>query len=361
MIGSGETSGGRVLFYFSGHGSHVPDQNQDENDNEDEVLVPYNVETESGTLKNALLDDSFGKLLADVPAKEIFVFIDACHSGSATKNIDSTMNCAQVKFLAYEGMRRMRVKNFKPEQISGRVNYAGLSACQDDESAISTPKGSLFTRAIFDAVKSSVADGSALTLSSLEEVATTYIMRNAPGPDSIHTPELYGNSALAALNLLEKGAPPRQDLVAELESLVDRAGFRLDIKTNKTSFDVGDTLVITCDIAKDGYLNILNASPGDTKPTVLFPNKIYSDNYVKAGTRVTIPDSSYGFKLRATPPKGKSLIVVLHTTEKLNAYEEGDGKFRDMFKRASSKTLKDIAVRARSDSFGAGKAVAYIR
>ncbi len=65
----------------------------------------------------------------------------------------------------------------------------------------------------------------------------------------------------------------------------------MNIEMNQSSFNVGDKLVITCDVKKDGYLNILNVSPGDEKATVLFPNRIHKENQVKAGTSVTIPNT----------------------------------------------------------------------
>ena len=103
----------RVLFYFSGHGSQVPDENGDELDHFDEVLLLYDTTliTKDGrqTLNGVLHDDRFGKMLAQINSRNILVILDACHSGSATRSIRLAprtfpVNDAQVKYFYYSPM-----------------------------------------------------------------------------------------------------------------------------------------------------------------------------------------------------------------------------------------------------------------
>ncbi len=81
----------RVLFYFSGHGSQIPDENNDEDDQFDEVLLLYDAAlTEKRgrqTLSGVLIDDDFNQMLARMKSRNILVILDACHSGSATKRM----------------------------------------------------------------------------------------------------------------------------------------------------------------------------------------------------------------------------------------------------------------------------------
>ena len=81
----------RVLFYFSGHGSQIPDDNADENDAVDEVLLMYDAAIEqqgrNQTLTGVLVDDDFNAMLARMSSRNIFVILDACHSGSATRSL----------------------------------------------------------------------------------------------------------------------------------------------------------------------------------------------------------------------------------------------------------------------------------
>jgi hypothetical protein len=110
----GVSSNDRVLIYFSGHGSQVPDDNGDESDGADEVLVMNDVKVvQSGgvvTLKNVLRDDVLHSVLKAIPSKNVLVFIDSCHSGSITKSLSLSPRPfgSDVKFYSkyfyYKGM-----------------------------------------------------------------------------------------------------------------------------------------------------------------------------------------------------------------------------------------------------------------
>lgn len=85
-----------VVFHYSGHGHRLTNDNPDtdeETDGYDEVLVPHGAHDEfwegydgSGHIR----DDEVGELLADLrrrvgPTGNVTFFIDACHSGTATR------------------------------------------------------------------------------------------------------------------------------------------------------------------------------------------------------------------------------------------------------------------------------------
>jgi len=77
-----------VLFHFSGHGQQVPDDNgePDEADGYDETIVPF----DNLGIKNYskhIRDDEIGVMLAAVKQKtdNVVVFLDSCHSGTATR------------------------------------------------------------------------------------------------------------------------------------------------------------------------------------------------------------------------------------------------------------------------------------
>jgi hypothetical protein len=93
-----------VLIYFACHGQQIRDQRtvelgKDENDGYDEALVPYDAKSEYNPgLKgyrgeNHLRDDDLGKKLTAVrnsigPEGSLLVLLDACHSGSGTRDED---------------------------------------------------------------------------------------------------------------------------------------------------------------------------------------------------------------------------------------------------------------------------------
>jgi len=85
-------AGDHFVFYFSGHGSQVPNQNPDEDPEEDgmdEVIWPadahYDQEKPNGEeVTNYILDDELKKYLVDsLPDKtHLTVILDCCHSGT---------------------------------------------------------------------------------------------------------------------------------------------------------------------------------------------------------------------------------------------------------------------------------------
>jgi len=356
---SGVTGNDRVLFYFSGHGAQIYDKSGDEKDEVDEVLVAHDVKAERGTLKNVFLDDKFGELLSRVTAEEIFVFIDACHSGSATKSIDFITG-EVPKFFHYKGMPAMTKGNFAVEQVSDKGNYIAISACRDDEKALATNKGSLFTQAILNTVKGK----NRLTVNQLKDRATAYIRENVSNRKKVHHPQISGNKSLATKNIILASATSNpQNIWAKLEYLTVKADYSVNIQSNQKHFKVGEFLVLTCNIEQNGYLNVLNVSPGDKKVTVLYPNKYHRKNRVTAGDEISIPASGDRFRLRCTAPLGKSLIVVLQTKEKLNGYEEGKGGINALFKTLSGKTFRGfeaVGVNDDQGTLGAGKIITHV-
>jgi hypothetical protein len=91
--------GDLVVIAYSGHGSWVPDEDNDEGDGRDEVLCPYDIGTEGG---GPLTDDELYELFEQrEPGVRIVMISDSCHSGSVTKSMDKGKR-ASSRFLAPE-------------------------------------------------------------------------------------------------------------------------------------------------------------------------------------------------------------------------------------------------------------------
>ncbi|MBU2551054.1 MAG: DUF4384 domain-containing protein [Proteobacteria bacterium] len=162
----------------------------------------------------------------------------------------------------------------------------------------------------------------------------------------------------------EQNKPARLDIQAnrvwgELEALVDRAGYRIDLSANQTRYRVGDELVISCRVPRDGYLNVFTADERDDRVVILFPNRYHQDNWVRAGTIVSIPGPGDRFLLKATPPAGRSLVVVFHTDTPINAYTQGQGSPADLFRTAPKSFVKLFEVEE-SATYGAASLVTYV-
>jgi len=80
-----------VVFYFSGHGAQVVDEDGDEADGWDELLCPADLRptVDRSQYANPILDDQLGELLRQIPTHNVTVILDSCHSGTGTKSLVS--------------------------------------------------------------------------------------------------------------------------------------------------------------------------------------------------------------------------------------------------------------------------------
>lgn len=205
-IKRGVSAGDRVLIYFSGHGTQVPDRNGDEKDDIDEALMMHDTRRRYSDgeqrLENVLLDDEFEDLLADIPTNEVLVVVDACHSGTVTRylSLDGSESREQVpKSFVYDGMpspSNMATRDIH-DSTSGHYNYVALTASRDDQLAIATSDGSVFTTALSTVVHEAKQNNSVLTLAELHEAVVREVRRNV-APERLFTPQLSGDTARAS-------------------------------------------------------------------------------------------------------------------------------------------------------------------
>jgi len=347
----------RVLFYFSGHGSQVEDENGDESDGADEVLLPFDAEAVEKSLKGAFLDDEFNLLLAGVPAGEILVFLDACHSGTATRGIVRTGDTIVPKVFEYEGMPTAK-GNFAVEETAANANYIALSACRDDEEALASGKGSFLTRGILNTLDDASWHGTPVTMAQFQKNTARFIARDLHLSGRTQHPQITGNRRSAGSYVI---AVKKENPWARLEELVAAPAHSVWVRTG-VRVRVNETLEITCRAGRSGYLNVMNIDAADHEAIVLFPNRLHPDNRVGADTVLAIPGDKDNFELIARPPAGKSMIVVFLTEKKINAYQDGGGHPAAVFRRPSTQTLRRLQAekQRRPQLFGAGSSVMEI-
>ncbi len=156
-------------------------------------------------------------------------------------------------------------------------------------------------------------------------------------------------------------ARAQNDLWTELERLADSAVYRIRIATNQARYRVNDEMVLTCQIEKTGYLNVLHVQRGDKGATVLFPNKYHPENRVRANTTIRIPGRDE-FTIRALPPTGEHLVVVLHTEMNINAYRDAQGSKDALFKTVTTQFIKKFEIEEKKETyFGAGKIITVVK
>lgn len=77
-----------VVFYFSGHGSNVPDKDRrGEADGLDETLVTYDSGRTRRNPNRDLTDDELATLLGELASRHVAIILDSCHSGTATRQL----------------------------------------------------------------------------------------------------------------------------------------------------------------------------------------------------------------------------------------------------------------------------------
>ena len=371
----GVNSDDRVLFYFSGHGSQIPDDSKDETDAFDEVLLLYDAAVKQQerhpTLTGVLVDDDFNAMLARMNSRNILVIIDACHSGSATRSLrlnprSFSLNEAQVKFFSYSPYieaagSRGHFGVMEPHTPgTAEDNYVALTACRDDEKTVATAQGSIFTLGLRQAVRSAAAAGVQITPEELKRRATQFIREQIPSDSIRFNPQIAGNAnlqkrPLSLVSLGEGNGFVRQ----EMDTLVKKSNETVWIRLNKSCFEIGDPLEISLWIPEAGYLNIVSIG-SDDQGTVLFPNQYHPGSRVTRG-RLTIPGGHKNYALMAEGKTGPRQITAFVTQSPLNTYADGFRTPTDVLAALSPHSARSLALRQKQEGLAAGSITTHIR
>ncbi len=127
-----------LYFHYSGHGSQIRDENNDEADGNDEALVPLDYET-----MGLITDDELRGLLQCMNATcKLTMILDCCHSGSG---VDLAYNL-------YERIGRnylLEDPTYKYGKTRGQV--VCLSGCMDSQTSADAYIGSQYQGALTNA------------------------------------------------------------------------------------------------------------------------------------------------------------------------------------------------------------------
>jgi hypothetical protein len=366
----------RVLFYFSGHGSQIPDENNDEDDQFDEVLLLYDTvfAEKSGrqTLTGVLLDDHLSHMLARMKSRNILVILDACHSGSATKRLHLSSRSfqagqAKVKYFYYSPSLEAAGGSgsfdlMKPQAISGNEShYVAITACRDDEKTVATAQGSIFTLGLRQTVRSAAAAaGASITPEELQLGTTKFIREQIRSDVAVFHPQIAGNLHLRKRPLKLVSAGGGNGFVQQkLETLVHKSNERVWIKLNKACFEPGEALEISVWIPEPGFLNLIHIA-SDDQATVLFPNQYHPHNAVGRG-KITLPTRRMDFEMVAEGPAGPNLITAFITRSPINGYQDGFKTVKGVLAELSPNSTRSLVLRQGSGWLAAGKVAAEIR
>ncbi|CAN7750890.1 caspase family protein [Variovorax sp. LjRoot84] len=212
----GAGRGDVLVFHYSGHGCQVPDYDGDEDDGNDEALVP--IDFEGGAF---LIDDDLRAVFAELPAGvNLTCFTDCCHSGTITRMLGrkpepgETDARTRTRYLkrsaswqdwmrAHERFRQrdraVRSAGGASRALDGNaLRWVNFSACHATEVAYENEGSGDFTRKV-----TALLNGDLLKRSN-REVQDAIIA--AFGERRRQTPQLDCADAARALNLFSSTA-----------------------------------------------------------------------------------------------------------------------------------------------------------
>jgi len=312
--------GDSVVVYYSGHGSQVPDMNDDDetDDGLDEVLITYDFnDRDSSTW---LLDDHLRASLSRLKTKRALVLIDACHAGTGTRGpgdlakIGVINKRAEFGFENMFGRGRVETGSFGISKASPS-SHVLIGACAANEvSALGVydgVKSSLFTTALVNVLPrvlgSSLADLNTALYAEMQRL-------HADAAETQH-PQLEGPSDLSINVLIGAGAAPAalagQSAAVPVPEPTDGlpSAFRVSVTADKRSYRPEEKMVATVISETAGYLRLYYIDKsGDT--ALIFPNHYQRDNKIAAGQRVEVGGQAAAFIFRMKAPTGTEMLLA---------------------------------------------------
>lgn len=365
----------RVVFYFSGHGSNIPDVDGDETDKVDEVLVTHDMRRArvNGrvSLTGVVTDDKLATLISANPSRNIWIIVDSCHSGTVTRSFklkSRSLGTDEVykKSFTYDGMPEEGSSAFARDvPRAAQSNFVSLTAAADGEQAIGTTRGGVFTIGLTEAITRLVAQRKAITVNELRDEAAAYIKAKVD-KDQVHTPQISGNASLAEGKLqivpamaaasAAAGPGPNHRRLTELVAAQPR---RLTLTSTRSRYAVDEAVSLTVELPGPGFLNVVSVDAQDTA-TVLFPNRHQEANAVAAG-KFTLPTAQMGFELLASEPLGPTQVMAFFSSDPVNFFQEAlderdqSGKVTADFPALSHSATRAIRVAPRRRETAAGQ------
>jgi len=289
------------LFYTSSHGTQIDDANGDEADGKDEAYVLYETEIDANgdviNMRGLLVDDNLENMLSKISAKK-FLITDACHSGSMYKSLNSNVRSKSVKISS----------NFIGKGVLGSVykpkNMIVLGATEDNEEALDTDEGGMFTGAIYDAWSTNQK----ITFQDMKEKVSIHIKNNCT-PQRVFHPTLYStNSSFINISIddfmnVNITINPKKSLLEEyFDHIMTLDGVkRMSLSATKKSYTVGDKINFNIDTNQEsGYLYVLEIKDSDNEINVLYPNPYSKINRQDLSSRFSFPKRGDGFVFKAS-------------------------------------------------------------
>ncbi len=342
--------GDAAFFYYSGHGTHVPDLNRDEGgDGRDEAIVTYDINPKVPS--TWLTDDKIGSALRHVRTKRLTVVFDMCHAGTSTRSVEPEKPDPKFGISKYQDFDFSNLLYFAGDQTkgSGLVTKSSVSkpyhffaACSADETSLllgeyvnGKRRGfSLFTKHFVQRMKDSTDDSLVSGVASavrndVSKVAKDMAKRR--GRAHTQTPVWEGNSTAKIGDVLiastSGGASiAREDLEEDVEEdavhQVNSIGKqKFVLKLNRKAYKSGDSVAAYVTSEAPGYLYIIYVN-AKNEVSLLYPNKLSKSNAVKPAAKVRVPGAMDKFRLKISGEAGFEAVKAIISSEPILALDE---------------------------------------
>jgi hypothetical protein len=311
----GSRRGDKILFYFSGHGSHTTDRNGDESDGYDEFLLPVD-------FPRMITDDEINARLRRLKGRQVMVVIDACHSGTITRSIANPTIKVPVFSHLPKLTRGVHIKPYIQRDgfIATQQNIIAYSAVAPNQVALvdveKKPYRGVFTSRFIEGIKNKRADNNkdgkvthAELLDYIRQKSQAYCDRRSWQCRLGNlSPQLETKSEILTADIS----------TWKVSTDNNKANLQISVLPN-SRLKLGKSMKIRIRSNKSGYLLLFEInSIGDLMR--LFP-KDNKPRYIKAGSTLTIPDRFYGFQFITGEPIGKGSLIAILIEDNISKYQ----------------------------------------
>jgi metacaspase-1 len=125
----------------------------------------------------------------------------------------------------------------------------------------------------------------------------------------------------------------------------------ISLPEGRRDFQLGEKIVYTITSEKNCYITLLNLdSQGNAQ--VIFPNKYYTDNFIRANEQIELPNEQMqkqDFEFEFSEPAGEETVKVIASSEPLSLDKLSKKKFEESFMRfngspmASTSASRDMS------------------
>ncbi len=367
----GSQPGDKVLFYYSGHGTYIRDNNRDESDGYDEALCPVDTSHSKG---NLIRDDEIHWRLKQLRERQVMIIVDACHSGTVTKSAFAPRRydpTVKVPIFGWRQSRRSATKSAFDrgglvEAQQNVVVYSAVAAHQvalvDTSARPYGPDGAVFTRRFIEGIRDKKADRNFDGKVSHQEVLA-YTRRESQAycdakPRQCErglTPQLEIKSGSSNEDIRTWAAiiepvmtvPPYEPVeisttpITLYESVNTSTmpildDLQVDILASRPVKKGATMRLRVTSVRKNGYLLLFDASSTGGVETLrrLFPNRFSKPVRIKTGKPRTVPDQMSGCEIVAKSPGQRLLVALL--ADNMNELSKLQESFPEVFEQVMS-------------------------